>query len=154
MALPTLLLKKDALVMVDWTSTTGVGIAWRNFCGASSVSLTIDNAVQETVVSDCDDWTLPPVTIAAYGAQTVTASIEATMTVETRNKLLLAAKNQLLLPVRISFPGAVTGEIQFIDGALMLPSLTINGLANNDGQPLAMTINGRFKSGVTFTNRV
>lgn len=153
MALPVLQYRKDALVMIDWTSTTGTGVTWTNFCGASGVDLTIDNAVQETVVGDCDDWTLPPQTIAAYGAQTVTASIQASMTAMTRDKLLKAAKNQTLLPMRISFVGAASGEVQFIDGALMLPSLSINGMGNLDGQPLAMTINARFKNGVTFTNK-
>ena len=64
MALPEKHYRGDIVVMADWTATNGVGATWVNFCGATSVSLSIDNAVHEETVADCDDWTLPAQNIA------------------------------------------------------------------------------------------
>lgn len=155
MALPTLSYRGDMIVMVDWTATSGSpGTTWVNFCGANGIDLTIDNAVQETVTADCADWTLPPVTVAAYGAQTVTMSISASLAKENRDKLLRWAKDQLIRPVRVSIIGAASGEVEFIDGLAMLPSLSLGGLANTDNSPLTTTLNLRFRDGVSFTNKI
>ena len=154
MALPTLSYRGDMIVMVDWTATSGSpGVTWVNFCGANGIDLTIDNAVQETVTADCTDWTLPPVTVAAYGAQTVTMSVNANVATANRDKLLRWAKDQLIRPVRVHIVQAAATEVEYIDGLAMLPSLSLGGLANTDGSPLTITLNLRFRDGVTFTNK-
>lgn len=151
MALPEKHYRGDIVVMVDWAATDGVGTTWTNFCGATSVTLTIDNAVQEEVVADCDDWTLPPQNVAEYGAQTVSISINATLAKQNRDKLLDAALDQKHLPIRVHIVGAATGETEYLDGAIILPTLSIDNIGNVEKQAVTATINGRFKDGVTRT---
>ena len=152
MALPERHYRGDIVVMVDWTSTTGVGSTWTNFCGATSVSLSLDNAIQEETVADCDDWTLPPQNVAEYGAQTWTVTINATLAKQNRDKILRAAADQVLLPVRIHIVGAETGEVEYLDGALLLPSMTIDNIGNTDKAAVTLTLNGRVANGVEFTD--
>lgn len=152
MALPERHYRGDIVVMVDWTATDGVGVAWTNFCGATSVSLSLDNAVQEETVADCDDWSLPPQNVAEYGAQTWNISINATLAKQNRDLILRAAADQRLLPVRIHITDAPVGQIEYIDGALILPSMTIDNIGNTDKQAVTLTITGRFANGVEFTN--
>ncbi len=151
MALPERHYRGDIVVMADWTATDGVGATWVNFCGATSVSLSIENALQEETVADCDDWTLPPQNVAEYGAQTWTITINATLAKQNRDKILLAAKNQVLLPIRVHITGAETGETEYIDGAIILPTVTIDNIGNTDKQAVTLTINGRFKEAPKFT---
>ena len=110
MALPERHYRGDIIVMVDWTATNGVGVAHTNFCGATSVSLSLDNAVQEETVADCDDWSLPPQNLAEYGAQTWNISINATLAKQNRDLILRAAADQRLLPVRIHIKDAPAGQ--------------------------------------------
>lgn len=151
MALPQRHYRGDIVVMVDWTATGGVGATWTNFCGATSVSLSVDNAVQEETVADCDDWTLPPQNVAEYGAQTWNITINATLAKQNRDKILRAAKDQVLLPIRIHIVGATTGEVEYIDGAIILPTMTIDNIGNTDKAAVTLTINGRFKEAPEFT---
>lgn len=152
MALPQRHYRGDIVVMVDWTATGGVGATWTNFCGATSVSLSVDNAVQEETVADCDDWTLPPQNVAEYGAQTWTITINATLAKQNRDKILRAAKDQALLPIRIHIVGAATGEVEYIDGSIILPSMSIDNIGNTDKAAVTLTINGRFKEAPEFTD--
>ena len=152
MALPQRHYRGDIIVMVDWTATGGVGATWTNFCGATSVSLTVDNAVQEEVVADCDDWTLPPQNVAEYGAQTWTITINATLARQNRDKILRAAKDQIVLPIRIHIVGAETGEVEYIDGPLLLPTMAIDNIGNTDKQAVTLTLTGRFKETPEFTD--
>lgn len=152
MALPNRHYRGDIVVMVDWTATGGVGATWTNFCGATNVTLTVDNAVQEEVVADCDDWTLPPQNVVEYGAQSWTISIDGTLAAQNRDKLLRAAKDQVLLPIRVHIVGAITGEVEYIDGAIILPSLSIGNIGNVDRAAVSMTISGRFKEAPEFTD--
>ena len=154
MALPERHYRGDIIVMVDWTATDGVGVAHTNFCGATSVSLSLDNAVQEETVADCDDWSLPPQNMAEYGAQTWNISINATLAKQNRDLILRAAADQRLLPVRIHIVDAPPGQIEYIDGALILPSMTIDNIGNTDKQAVTLTITGRFANGVEFTDAV
>ena len=152
MALPERHYRGDIVVMADWTATDGVGATWVNFCGATSVSLSIENALQEETVADCDDWTLPPQNVAEYGAQTWNISINATLAKQNRDLILRAAADQRLLPVRIHITDAPVGQIEYIDGALILPSMTIDNIGNTDKQAVTLTITGRFANGVEFTD--
>lgn len=152
MALPQRHYRGDIIVMVDWTAIGGVGATWTNFCGANNVTLTVDNAVQEEVVADCDDWTLPPQNVAEYGAQSWTISIDGTLAKQNRDKLLRAAKDQVILPVRVHIVGATAGEVEYIDGPLILPSLTIGNIANTDRAAVTMTLSGRFQEAPEFTD--
>lgn len=152
MALPERHYRGDIVVMVDWTATNGVGTTWTNFCGATSVSLNLDNQVQEETVADCDDWTLPPQNVAEYGAQTWNITINATLARQNRDKILRAAKDQKVVPVRIHIVGADTGEVEYIDGPLILPSLSIDNIGNTDKQVVTLTLSGRFKEAPEFTD--
>ena len=152
MALPERHYRGDIVVMVDWTATDGIGVTYTNFCGATSVSLSLDNAVQEETVADCDDWSLPPQNVAEYGAQTWNISINATLAKQNRDLILRAAADQRLLPVRIHIKDAPAGQIEYIDGALILPSMTIDNIGNTDKQAVTLTITGRFANGVEFTD--
>src|SRR5690606_5067549 len=109
------------------------------------------NAIQETQVGDCDDWTLPIQTIAAYGAQTVTATVNAQLAKSNRDYILRWAKDQLTLPVRFHLVDAETGEIEYIDGEGMLPTAGIEGIGNTDGSAITTTLSIRFKDGIEFT---
>lgn len=152
MALPEKHYRGDIVVMVDWTATNGVGSTWTNFCGATSVSLSLDNQVREETVADCDDWTLPPQNVAEYGAQTWNITINATLARQNRDKILRAAKDQKILPVRIHIVGAETGEVEYIDGPLILPTMSIDNIGNTDKQAVTLTLTGRFKDAPEFTN--
>lgn len=154
MALPEKHYRGDIVVMVDWAATGGVGATWTNFCGATSVSLNLDNAVQEETVADCDDWSLPPQNVAEYGAQTWTVTINATLARQNRDKILRAAKDQKILPIRIHIVGAEAGEVEYIDGPLLLPSMAIDNIGNTDKQAVTLTLTGRFKEAPEFTDKV
>lgn len=152
MALPERHYRGDIVVMVDWSATGGVGATWTNFCGATSVSLNVDNEVQEETVGDCDDWTLPPQKVAEYGAQSWSITINATLAAANRDKILRAAKDQVILPIRVHIVGAQTGEVEYIDGPLILPSLSIDNIGNVDRAAVTLTLNGRFKEAPEFTD--
>ena len=57
MAIPSLQYRKDLVVMVAWDPATP--LVYTNWCGATSISLTVTNATNEQTVADCDDWSLP-----------------------------------------------------------------------------------------------
>ena len=59
-----------------------------------------------------------------------------------------------MLPVRIHIKDAPAGQIEYIDGALILPSMTIDNIGNTDKQAVTLTITGRFANGVEFTDAV
>lgn len=150
MSLPQLLYRGDAVVMAAWTPATPE--VWTNFCGATGISLSIENAVTEEQVGDCDNWKLPAQTVVAFGAQTVTMTINAQFARSTRDKLLRWAKDQKLIPIRVHMVDAASGEVEYIDGIGMLPSTNIEGMGNTTGAALTTTLNVRFKNGVEFTN--
>lgn len=149
MADPALHYRGDIIVMVAFDPATP--LVYANFCGASGIDLTIDNAIQETPVGDCADWARPVKNIAAYGAQTVTATINAQLAKQNRDKLLLWAKEQMEVPIRFHIVGAEAGETEYIDGVGMLPSLGIAGIGNLAGDVITTTLNIRFGEGVEFT---
>lgn len=129
MALPELQFRGDIVVKVAFPPVAEPPV-YGNFCGATSITLSIENAIQEAPVGDCADWTLPAVNIAAYGAQTVTMTINASFAKSNRDKLLRWAKDQQILPVRVQIVDAAGGEVEFIDGLGMLPSLSVDNIGN------------------------
>ncbi|WP_294932179.1 hypothetical protein [uncultured Paracoccus sp.] len=149
MAEPSLHYRGDIIVMVAFEPDTP--LVYTNFCGATGIDLTIDNAIQETLVGDCQDWSLPIKTIAAYGAQTVTATINAQLARQNRDRLLLWAKDQMEIPVRFHFVNAEAGQTEYMDGVGMLPSLGLSGIGNDQGSVITTTLNLRFKNGLEFT---
>lgn len=88
MALPNLQYRKDLIVMASWDEVTP--LEYKNWCGATGISLSLTNNVNETTVADCDDWSLPAQIIRAYGAQSVTATVNASLTRAGRDKLIRA----------------------------------------------------------------
>ena len=149
MALPQLQYRKDVVVMADWDGTG----TYTNWCGASGISLNITNNMSEQTIADCDDWSLPAVIVVAYGAQSVTATINASLTKAGRDKLLRAVKDQKELPIRFHLIDAAPGEVQYIDGVGLLPGLDIGGIGSTeDTAVITYTLNIRFKEGVEFTD--
>lgn len=151
MAVPVLHKRGDIVVMTAWNEASPT--TFTNFCGATGISLSIDNAVSETVVGDCEDWNLPTTTIAAYGAQTVTMTINAQLARSNRDKLLRWAKDQLYVPIRVHIVDAATGEVEYIDGVGMLPTLGIENIGSTDTAAIVTTtLSIRFENGVEFTD--
>ena len=150
MAIPSLQYRKDLVVMVAWDPATP--LVYTNWCGATSISLTVTNATNEQTVADCDDWPLPAQIIKAYGAQSITASVAASLTKAGRDQLIRAALDQRELPIRFHLIDAEAGEIEYIDGVALLPSLNIENIgATDDNAVITYTLNIDFKNGVELT---
>lgn len=150
MAIPSLQYRKDLVVMVAWDPATP--LVYANWCGATSISLTVTNATNEQTVADCDDWSLPAQIIKAYGAQSITASVAASLTKAGRDQLIRAALDQRELPIRFHLIDAEAGEIEYIDGVALLPSLNIENIgATDDNAVITYTLNIDFKNGVELT---
>ena len=150
MAIPSLQYRKDLVVMVAWDPATP--LVYTNWCGATSISLTVTNATNEQTVADCDDWSLPAQIIKAYGAQSITASVAASLTKAGRDQLIRAALDQRELPIRFHLIDAEAGEIEYIDGVALLPSLNIENIgATDDNAVITYTLNIDFKNGVELT---
>ncbi|UFS66558.1 phage tail tube protein [Paracoccus denitrificans] len=149
MAIPNLQYRKDLVVMVAWDEETPG--AYINWCGATSISLAITNNISEQTVADCDDWALPAKIIRAYGAQSVTATVNASLTRAGRDKLIRAVLDQRELPIRFHLIEAEAGEIEYIDGVGLLPSLNIDNIGSTDDNAvITYTLNISFKDGVTL----
>lgn len=152
MALPNLQYRGDIVVMADWTATDGVGVTYTNWCGATGISLALTNNINETTVADCDDWSLPAQVIRAYGAQSVTATVAASLTRAGRDNLIRAVLGQRELPLRFHLVGAASGEIQYIDGVGLLPQLNIDNIGSpDDNAVITYSLNISFKDGVELT---
>lgn len=152
MALPNLQYRGDVVVMADWTATDGVGVTYTNWCGATGISLALTNNINETTVADCDDWSLPAQVIRAYGAQSVTATVAASLTRAGRDNLIRAVLGQRELPLRFHLVGAASGEIQYIDGVGLLPQLNIDNIGSpDDNAVITYSLNISFKDGVDLT---
>ena len=152
MALPNLQYRGDIVVMADWTATDGVGVTYTNWCGATGISLALTNNINETTVADCDDWSLPAQVIRAYGAQSVTATVAASLTRAGRDNLIRAVLGQRELPLRFHLVGAESGEIQYIDGVGLLPQLNIDNIGSpDDNAVITYSLNISFKDGVDLT---
>ena len=155
MALPNLQYRGDVVVMADWTATDGVGVTYTNWCGATGISLALTNSISETTVADCDDWSLPAQVIRAYGAQSVTATVAASLTRAGRDGLIRAVLEQHELPLRFHLVGATAGEIQYIDGTGLLPQLNIDNIGSpDDNAVITYSLNVSFKDGVELTESV
>lgn len=153
MALPNLQYRGDIVVMADWTATDGVGDTYTNWCGATGISLALTNNINETTVADCEDWSLPAQVILAYGAQSVTATVAASLTRAGRDDLIRAVLGQRELPLRFHLVGAGVGEIQYIDGTGLLPQLSIDNIGSpEDNAVITYSLNISFKDGVELTN--
>lgn len=151
MALPVLSTRGDIVVKAAWAPATP--LSYTNFCGATSITLSIENAVQETQTGDCDDWSKPAVTLAAYGAQSCSMTINAQLAASNRDKLLRWAKDQLVVPIRVQIVNAAAGEVEYIDGDAMLPSLNVEQIGNLAGDVITVTLNLRFEDGLTFVDK-
>lgn len=149
MALPVLHKRGDIVMMVAFNNP----MTYVNFCGATSISLNLENAVSEVRVGDCEDWSLPTRVIASYGAQTVNATVNAQLARSNRDRLLRWAKDQIALPVRLHIVSAPSGEVEYIDGMGMLATLNVENIGStDDGAVVTTTLNIRFEDGVEFIN--
>lgn len=156
--LPDLQYRKDLVVMADWVTPVADGATYTftNWCGATSISLSIDNQIQETTVAPCDDWSLPAVVIAAYGSQTVSATVNAQFTRSGRDQLIRGLLAQKELPMRFHLIEAESGEVEYIDGVGLISGSIENIGSSGTGQEgsISYTLNIRFKQGVALTDAV
>ena len=150
MAIPNLQYRGDIIVMAAFDEA--LPDAMTNWCGATSISLSITNAMQEQTVGDCDDWTLPPQVVRAYGAQSVNATVNASLTRAGRDALIRMVHAQREVPIRFHLVDASSGEIEYIDGTGMFPDLTVDNIGNVDGTAITYTLNIQFKDGVELVD--
>lgn len=150
--LPDLHYRGDIIVMAALDPASPD--TFTNFCGATSVDLSINNAMSETTVAPCNDWTLPPQVIREYGAQSVSATVSAQVAKPNRDKILRWAKEQRKIPMRFHIVGAVAGEVEYIDGIGMLPTHNITGIGNTERQAVLQSLSIQFQKGVEFTDKV
>lgn len=150
MAIPNLQYRGDIIVMAAFDEASPNTMA--NWCGATSISLSISNAMQEQTIGDCDDWSLPPQVVRAYGAQSVNATVNATLTRTGRDALIRMVHAQREVPIRFHLVDAAAGQIEYIDGTGMFPDLTVDNIGNVDGAAITYTLNIQFKAGVELVN--
>lgn len=150
MALPKTGGRGAAVVMVEFDPVTSAGI-YTNWCGAKNFSLSIQNEVQSEKVGDCDDWSAPVVTVKEYSGQNITASMDGTWTSATHAKTSDWALNQKKLNVRIHFPDALAGEIEYYDGVAMLAGLDLGEIGNVDGNKITESVSLEFDGKLTTT---
>jgi len=146
MALPTRAGRGDIVLMVNWA---GTGTTFTNFCGASGITLTLNNEIQSENVGDCLDWTLPVVVVKEYGAQNASATINGTWAAENNDDVLLWALEQKKLPVRIHFVNAAVGKIEYLDGVAMLASTDISDIGNVTGAKVSRALQIEFDGPLT-----
>lgn len=141
MALPTRAFRGDIVVMVNWA---GTGTTYTNFCGATGGTLTVSNEIRSEQVGDCDDWSAPIQTLKKPGAQNWTMSIDGTWAAQNNRQVIDWAVNQTLLPVRVHFVNAVTGQYEYFDGDAYLSGLDISGIGNITGDAVTRSIQIEF----------
>lgn len=153
MAYPVLQKRGDIVLKTDFTG--GATPTYTNFCGATQISMSVDNAVSETQVGNCEDWRAPIKTVAAYQSQTVTVSINAHLSIGNRSRLIRWGVDQLVIPLQFLIVNAEVGEIEKIEGLGMLPGLNVDNIFSTaDGATVTAALNIRFQDGVTLTNKV
>ena len=149
MTLPNIGTRKDAVVMIAFD--TNSPSTFTNACGCKNFNIDVNNEIHSEKVGDCEDWEKPIETLKSYSAQNVTASMDATWSSKTHVKMSAWAMNQLYLPVRIHFPFAASGEIEYYDGVALLTSLNIANIGNTDGAPITESISLEFDGGLQET---
>lgn len=153
MALPNLQYRGDIIVRAAWNAATPT--VYTPWCGASGINLSVTNNVNETTVADCDDWSLPSQVIRAYGAQSVTATVNASLTRAGRDRLIRAVLAQRELPLQFELVGASAGEVEYIEGIGLLPQLNVENIGSpDDNAVITYTLNISFKAGVELTDAV
>lgn len=150
MALPKTGGRSAAVVMVEFDPTGAPGV-YTNWCGAKNFSLSIQNEIQSEKIADCDDWSLPVVTVKEYSGQDVTASMDASWAAATHKLTSDWVLNQKKLNVRVHFPGAVIGEVEYYDGLALLAGLDLAEIGNLDGNRITENVSLEFDGGVTAT---
>lgn len=153
MSLPKTGGRGAAVVMVCY-DPVGNPTVFTNWCGAKNFSLSIDNEIQSEKVGDCEDWSKPVVTVKEYSGQNITASMEATWTSATHKETSAWALEQKKLPVRIHFPGAAVGEVEYYDGVAMLQNLTLGEIGNVEGNKITEAVNLDFDGTISRTAKV
>lgn len=141
-----------AVVMVAFDPAAPT--VFTNWCGAKGFSLSIDNEITSEKIGDCDDWSAPIITVKEYSGQNITASMDATWSSATHKKTSEWALDQLKLPVRIHFPGALTGEVEYYDGKALLGGLNLGDIGNVDGNKISESITLEFDGKLAVTAKV
>ncbi len=81
------------------------------------------------------------------------ATVNAQLARSNRDRLLRWAKDQLIVPIRFHIVEAISGEVEYIDGMGMLPTLNLENIGStDDGAVVTTTLTIRFEDGVEFTD--
>ena len=139
-----------AVIMVEWDPVGAAGV-YTNWAGAKNFSLSVDNEIQGHKLGDDDDWSLPVITQKEYAGQDIKASMDATWTAASHVKTSDWALSQKKLLVRVNFPSAIIGEIEFYDGTAMIGSLSLGDIGNLDGGLITETVSMEFDGTITAT---
>jgi len=150
MALPKTGGRSAAVVMVEFDPVGETGV-YTNWCGAKNFTLTVDNEIQSEKLGDCEDWSAPILTVKEYSGQNITASMDATWTAATHKLTSEWALGQKKLNVRVHFPGAILGEVEYYDGVAMLSSLALGEIGNLDGNKISESISLEFDGKLEVT---
>ncbi len=150
MSLPDTGDRGDIVVQVEFDPVNLPGV-YTNWCGATGFNLQITNEVTSQKVGDCDNWGLPIQNQKNYGAQNVTASMDATWTAATHLHTSDWALNQKKLRTRIHFPNALAGQVERYDGVGLLTGLTLDGVGNVEGQPQTESVSLEYSGGLERT---
>lgn len=145
MAYPTTSGRGDAVVQVDF----GSGLV--NWAGTDNFTLSFNNDISKKRVGDTGDWSLPVITIKDVAAQDITGNMTATFAAAFHKDTSDWALNKKLLPVRISFPNAATGEVSAYDGNAFISSLEIGNIGTTDGEKLSENITLEFSGAFSTT---
>jgi hypothetical protein len=142
-----------AVVMVEFDPVGAAGV-YTNWCGAKNFSLTVDNEIQSEKVGDCDDWSAPITSQKEYAGQDVSASMDATWTSATHKQTADWALDQMKLNVRVHFPDAIAGEIEYYDGVCLLKGLTLAEIGNVEGNKITENVTLEYDDGIERTLKV
>lgn len=150
MATPDLGTRGDIVVQVEFDPVAQPGV-FTNVCGVTNATFTMNNEVIATKVGDCDDWGAAVQTARTYAAQDVTIDIDAQWVATTYRFMFDWANLQQTLNVRISFPNATSGQLQFVDGAAVMATKTLDGIGNVDGNPQTASVSLQYDGGIVPT---
>lgn len=152
MATPDLGGRGDCVVSVEFDPVGAAG-TYTKWCGAKNFSFGVNNEFSEEKVGDCDDWTAPVVTISVPNGQTVSASMDATWVAAYHLQTSDWVLNQKALLLRIEFPNAAVGQVQYYDVTAYIEGLDLGNIGNTEGGVITENVTLKVTGGVTRTLR-
>ena len=152
MAKPKLGGRGECVVSVEFDPTGAAGV-YTKWCGAKNFNLGVNNEFSDEKVGDCDDWDAPVVTISVPNGQTVSASMDATWVAAYHLQTSDWVLDQKALKVRVEFPKAEIGQVQYYDVLAYIEGLDLANIGNTDGGVITENVTLKVTGGITRTLR-